>query len=440
MSVENEIRNFLNKKESLSEDYPGAGAVKETEPMMQGSSQKPGFEMLDKGAKAGNAVKSGVNVLKPGAGAKEDKPMKQGSSEDAAVQSHDDRNTQGKTQSALMKKDTTLGAGMGAGDAKNYSTVLDPSIINRVGNVMHNEDIEEDEEFFISEEEFETLSPEEQAQFELVEMSKEEDNEEDEDEKDDEEKEKKHSKKAAWLKKMKEELAYDVESLFSSEADLSEDFKVRAASLFEAVVTARVANEIEELEDIVAEEASAIVAEMHEELMDKVDSYMNYLSEQWLEQNEVAIEEGLRAEVTEDFIAGLKVLFKEHYIEVPEEKYDVLGEMQEAIESLNAQINESIAQNIELKSQLDESTREAVFVKATADLAQTEVEKLRGLVEDVEFENPVIFQQKLSVIKNNYFPKNGTASEMIEEGTVMQETDSLVAKYAAQLGRTSFGK
>ena len=239
---------------------------------------------------------------------------------------------------------------------------------------------------------------------------------------------------------MKEELAYDVESLFSSEADLSEDFKVRAASLFEAVVTARVANEIEELEDIVAEEASAIVAEMHEELMDKVDSYMNYLSEQWLEQNEVAIEEGLRAEVTEDFIAGLKVLFKEHYIEVPEEKYDVLGEMQEAIESLNAQINESIAQNIELKSQLDESTREAVFVKATADLAQTEVEKLRGLVEDVEFENPAIFQQKLSVIKNNYFPKNGTASEMIEEGTVMQETDSLVAKYAAQLGRTSFGK
>jgi hypothetical protein len=444
MSVENEIRNFFNKKESLSEGYPGAGAVKETEPMMQGSSQKPGFEMLDKGAKAGNAVKSGVNVLKPGAGAKEDKPMKQGSSEDAVVQSHDDRNTQGKTQSALMKKDTTLGAGKGAGDAKNYSTVLDPSIINRVGNVMKNEDIEpEDEEIFISEEEFETLSPEEQAQFELVEMSKKDDEEEDEDEdeKDGEEKEKKHSKKAAWLKKMKEELAHDVESLFSSETDLSEDFKVRAASLFEAVVTARVANEIEELEDIVAEEASAIVAEMHEELMDKVDAYMNYLSEQWLEQNQVAIEEGLRAEVTEDFIAGLKVLFKEHYIEVPEEKYNVLGEMQETIESLNAQINESIAQNIELKSQLNESSREAVFVKATADLAQTEVEKLRGLVEDVEFENETIFEQKLNVIKTNYFPKSSPTSIVVESDAVItEEVSGTMLKYAEMIGRTSFGK
>jgi hypothetical protein len=283
------------------------------------------------------------------------------------------------------------------------------------------------------------LSPEEQAQFELVEMSKEE--EKGEKKADDEEKEKKHSKKAEWMKKMKEELARDVESLFASEVDLSEDFKIKAASLFEAVVSARVANEIEELEDIVAEEASNIVAEMHEELLDKVDSYMNYLSEQWLEQNAVAIEEGLRAEVTEDFIAGLKVLFQEHYIEIPEEKYDVLGEMQNTIELLNAQINESIAQNIELKAQLDESTREAVFTKATADLAQTEVEKLRGLVEEVEFENAEIFEQKLGVIKNNYFPKNGTTpSAIVEEGAVVQESDSLVAKYAAQIGRTSFGK
>ena len=239
--------------------------------------------------------------------------------------------------------------------------------------------------------------------------------------------------------KMREELSKDIENLLSTESDISEEFKVKATSLFEAVVTARVAHEMEIMEDLLAEEAVEVIAEMHQELVDKVDAYLSYVAEQWLEQNAVAIEEGLRTEVTEDFIAGLKVLFKEHYIEVPEEKYDVLGEMQAKIEELTAQVNETIAEAVELKKELTESKRDAVFTKVTSDLAQTESEKLRGLVEEVEFENESIFEQKLTVIKNNYFPKNIVEATPISEGeAIVEETSGLVAEYAARIARTKF--
>jgi len=203
------------------------------------------------------------------------------------------------------------------------------------------------------------------------------------------------------------------------------------------VVTARVAHEVEIMEDILAEQAAEVVAEMHEELINKVDAYLSYVAEQWVEQNAVAIEEGLRAEITEDFIAGLKVLFKEHYIEVPEEKYDVLGEMQKQIEELTAQVNESISEATELKKELVESKRDVVFAKVTSDLAQTESEKLRGLTEEVEFENEELFEQKLNVIKNNYFPKTVVESTISEEQPI-EDNSGVISEYAKMLGRTRF--
>ena len=445
-SIENKIREMMNRKaEELAEAFPGMGNNKEAAPMAQGSSEKPEVQVM--GVSGAAKPANPVNTLAAGVGAKEDKPMAQGSSEQAAVDSEDDQETQGKTQSAKAKKDTTLSSAHGAGEAPNFKTVADPaSVVNQASNAgnVYKEEVEEveAEEVFISEEEYNALSDEEKAEYEMVEIEeakKEMEDEEEEDEMEDEEESPMKKKKEEMMKKMKEEWSKDVENLLSTETELSEEFKTKATSLFEAVVTARVAHEVEIMEDVLAEQAAEIVAEMHSELVNKVDAYLSYVAEQWLEQNAVAVEEGLRTEVTEDFIAGLKVLFKEHYIEVPEEKYDVLGEMQKQIEELTNKVNESVAEAAELHKALTESKRDAVFTKVTSDLAQTESEKLRGLVEEVEFESAELFEQKLTVIKNNYFPKNVVETTTItDEQPIVEETSNLVAQYAERIARTKF--
>ena len=437
MSVENKIREMMSRK--LDEAaYPGANqGPKDATSPMQGSSKKAEVEVLDKGT--GAPATKETNVLKAGAGAKEDKPAKQGSSQDAAISTHDDQTSQGKTQSAKAKKQP-VPMGHGVGSAPNFTTVADPhSVVNQPsskGNVYKEDtDLEEvsDEHEFISEEEYNSLSDEEKAEYEAIEL-------EESDEVAEAKMDKMMAKKEA-MKKMKEELTKDVESLFASETDLSEEFMSKAASLFEAVVTARVTHEVEQMEDVLAEAAVEAIVEMEQQLTEQVDAYLSYIAEQWLEANQVAVAEGLRAEVTEDFIAGLKVLFKENYIEIPEEKYDVLGEMQAQIEELTAKLNETIADAVELNSALAESKRDAIFTKMTSDLAQTEAEKLRGLVEEVEFENEGIFEQKLSVIKNNYFPKSSNSvTSSLEEGVLVEETSSTVQKYAELLSRSKFGK
>jgi len=444
-SIENKIRDLLNQKQLDEAAFPGMGKNKEAEPMAQGSSEKSEPEVLELGSGAAAKMKQDMSMASSG-GAKESEPMKQGSSEDASIESKDDQDTQGKTQAAKMKKDATLSTAQGAGAAPNFTTHTDPaSVVNQASNAgnVYKEEVEEtEEESYISEEEFNALSDEEKAEYELVEMEeveeakKEEMDDEEEEEMEDEESPMK-KKKEEMMKKMKEELSKDVANLLSTESELSEEFKTKATSLFEAVVTARVAHEVEIMEDILAEQAAEVVAEMHEELINKVDAYLSYVAEQWVEQNAVAIEEGLRAEITEDFIAGLKVLFKEHYIEVPEEKYDVLGEMQKQIEELTAQVNESISEATELKKELVESKRDVVFAKVTSDLAQTESEKLRGLTEEVEFENEELFEQKLNVIKNNYFPKTVVESTISEEQPI-EDNSGVISEYAKLLGRTRF--
>jgi hypothetical protein len=427
MSVENKIREMMAKK--LDEAFPGMGKNLETKAPAQGSSQTPEVQMMHKGGGA-EKPSNPVNQLQAGAGPKEAAPMKQGSSQDASIDLETDEKNQGKAQASKKAKMPTV-SHQGAGAATNYTTVADPSsVINQAsskGNV-HQEEAEVEGEEVISEEEYNALSEEEKAQYSLVEEGPEETEEEDE------------TALAEAMENMKAELAKDVENLFASEVDLSEEFKTKAASLFEAVVTARVAHEVEKMQDALAEQAAHTVVNIHEEMVSKIDAYLSYVAEQWLANNEVAIETGLRAEVTEDFIAGLKVLFKEHYIEVPEEKYDVLGDMQNQIDTLTAQVNESLAKAVELNTELNEAKREVVFSKATSDLAQTEAEKLRGLIEEVEFENEELFEQKISVIKNNYFPKSTVSSPITEEVVETQEVSGTVAKYAEMLSRNTFGK
>lgn len=228
-------------------------------------------------------------------------------------------------------------------------------------------------------------------------------------------------------------------SIFGEE--LSEEFKTKATSIFEAAVIARVNSEMERVTARLEEQAQTQLEEHKAGLVEKVDSYLNYVVEQWMEENSLAVESGLRTEVAEDFISGLKTLFKEHYIEVPEEKYDVLDELQTKAQELEAKLNESIDQNVQTSKELSTLKQSKVFEEQTKDLAATEVEKLRKLVEGVEFENEDLYREKVAVIKENYFPKSAPKSPekvLVEEsGTNPAAFDnSVMTKYVQALSRT----
>jgi len=185
------------------------------------------------------------------------------------------------------------------------------------------------------------------------------------------------------------------------------------------------------------------VTEIEEELTHKVDAYLSYVAEQWLAQNELAVVESLRTEITEDFISGLKNLFAENFIDVPAEKYDIIGEMSESIEQLEASVNEQMEAAISLNNELIELKRASVLAGITEGLAKTEVEKFASLVEDVSFENEWSFAEKLTVLKNNYFP-NAPIIESLDsessENDSLIESDSSVLKYAKAIGRATFSK
>lgn len=230
----------------------------------------------------------------------------------------------------------------------------------------------------------------------------------------------------------------DIKNLFADEEHLSEDFKTKAAGLFEAVVTARVSSEVEEIQKELAEEAAVAQETFMEEMVQKIDGYLNYVAENWMKENELAIERGLRNEITESFVGSLKEVFAEHYIEVPQEKYDVLGEMQSEIESLKSKLDESTEEKIGLVEAKKELEKTAAIKEATADLTVTEVEKFEKLVEDVEFDSD--YAEKLSVIKENYFPAQKASDEdkLVDDETITVSDDSAspVSIYAQAISKS----
>ena len=230
----------------------------------------------------------------------------------------------------------------------------------------------------------------------------------------------------------------DIQNLFADEEHLSEEFKTKAAGLFEAVVTARVTSEIEEIQAELAEEAKVAQETFMEEMVQKIDGYLNYVAENWMKENELAIERGLRNEITESFVGSLKNVFAEHYIDVPQEKYDVLGEMQSEIESLKAKLDESTEEKIALAAKKVELEKAAALKEATADLTVTEVEKFEKLVEDVEFDGD--YAEKLTVIKENYFPTQKASDEdkLVDDETITVSDDaaSPVSIYAQTISKS----
>ena len=232
-----------------------------------------------------------------------------------------------------------------------------------------------------------------------------------------------------------------LDSIFGE--DLSEEFRTKATSIFEAAVIARVNNEMEKVTSKLEEQTATQLVEFKEALVEKVDGYLNYVVEQYMEENKLAVESGLRTEIAEDFIQGMKTLFKEHFIEVPEEKYDVLDELQAKSESLQTELDESITQSIELAKELNALKASTILDEQTKDLAATEAEKLKKLVEGVDFDSEDLYREKVSVIKENYFPKTPKQSPekmLVEESgtnpTAFIDTNSMMSRYVDTLSRS----
>ena len=220
------------------------------------------------------------------------------------------------------------------------------------------------------------------------------------------------------VEEMKAQMKEDVASLFADDSSISEDFKARAAIIFEARVFDRVAQIQEQLEAEYAGQLEEAVNAIRDELTEKVDDYLNYVVEQWMAENEIAIESGLRSEITEDFIAGLRNLFAENYINVPEDKVELVDELASKVEELEVKLNEEIEANIQYKKQLTEAIKVQLVNEVCEGLTATQVEKIKSLAESVEFSTEEEFVEKLETIRENYFPsgvKKADVAQLHEE-------------------------
>ena len=246
-------------------------------------------------------------------------------------------------------------------------------------------------------------------------------------------KEKEVKKETAKDKVKDMDMKEDVAALTDNE-DLSEEFKQKASTIFEASIKAKLVEEIENLESEYETKVNEKVEETKSEIVEKVDAYLNYVVEEWMKENELAIEKGLRAEITEDFIGGLKSLFESHYINVPQEKYDVIEAQTAEIEKLKEEVNSTIEKNVELNQAIGQHVRTDIINDVTSDLAETETEKLKGLAEGIEYKDADSFRKSVETLKNSYYPKakaSDTESNEVAENNAGSMNESMAAYTAA---------
>ena len=228
----------------------------------------------------------------------------------------------------------------------------------------------------------------------------------------------------------------DLNALVSEEATLSDEFKGKAATIFEAAIKSKLATEIDRLEEKYNEELAEEISTTKADLVEKVDSYLNYVVEQWMEDNKVAVQNGLRTEIAEKFMNNLKDLFTESYIDVPESKVDLVDELAAEVDELEEQLNTSTGKLIEMSAELEEFKRNEVIREATKDMAQTEIEKLKSLVQDIDYSDS--FADKVNTVKESYFKKPATAegvTEEVEEDDSIVETSDVMAQYMAAINK-----
>jgi hypothetical protein len=221
--------------------------------------------------------------------------------------------------------------------------------------------------------------------------------------KEEKEDEKKEIKASAKDKVKDMDMKEDVAALTDGE-ELSEEFKAKAATIFESAVKAKLVEEIEKLEGEYETKVAEKVEETKEEIVEKVDAYLNYVVESWMKDNELAIEKGLKSEITEDFIGGMKKLFETHYIDLPDSKFDVVEDQAAQIVKLKEEMNKTLEANVELNQKIGEFARDEIINDVSSDLAETEKEKLKGLAESIEYVDAADYRGKVETLKNSYFP------------------------------------
>ena len=248
-------------------------------------------------------------------------------------------------------------------------------------------------------------------------------------------KKKKDKMKIASYNKESIDVKKDVDALLEGE-DFSDEFKTKAETIFEAAVSSR----ISEVKETLEEEKTQAIEEAKEDMVDKIDSYLTYVTEEWKKENQLAIERGLKGEIAEDFITGLKSLFEDHYIDVPNEKYDILEAQTKEIEELKAKVNDLMEQDKSAKNRVGELVRESLISEVSKDLAETEKEKFHSLTADVEFSGEESFKEKLSTLKESYFPSEKKVEEVLSEDaespkTIEADSDAMAA-YTAAINKT----
>ena len=391
-----------SKAQQLDEALGQEGTVQ------QGSSEKATYTEID--PHTGAAVNPEDTSVKKGAA---EPKVKQGSSEDAAYTEQDPHNADAVTTAQTVQK------GQGAGQAPNYEAGVDStSVVNQAASKgQHYEGVEAEGEAITEEDIDDEITDAEDTV--VVEPRR--------------------------IEMNLEDLRKDIDSVFAADTNLSEEFKTQASKIFEAAVIARVNNEVEALTAELTEQNAAEFEILKEGLVEKVDSYLNYVIEQWMKDNEIGVEQGLRTEVAEDFMLGLKNLFQEHYFEVPEDRVDVLEDMSAKVDDANDKLNETIQSNIALKAELDAIKRDRIIESACKDLTATDAEKMSKLLEGVEFDNEKLFTEKVKVVKENYFPGNAPVSpEKTLEEQVQNEGEKITEQvvpanmkmYTEALGRT----
>jgi len=240
------------------------------------------------------------------------------------------------------------------------------------------------------------------------------------------------------------DLSEDITAMFADDSTISEEFKSKVATIFEARVTDRVNQIAEKIEADYAKQLEEAVESIQQDLTEKIDDYLNYVVEQWMDENELAIESGLRADITEEFIAGLRNLFAEHYIDVPAEKVDLVDELAGKVEELESKLNEEIERGVDLNKQLIESRKVEITRSVCEGLTETQVEKIKSLAESVEFSTEEEYKEKLETIRENYFPsgvKKADESQLNEkiedvEGEKKVIADPFVAAVSQAISKT----
>lgn len=330
-------------------------------------------------------------------------------------------------------------AKMGKDNSRSAQSAVPAEKPTQQAAIMEDEEFEISEELeaFINEMIEEGYSEEEIAEaieenFELV--------SEEEDEKEDKEKEKeKEMDESSHM--YKETMKEHVDALLAGE-NLSEDFRAKAETIFESAVSTRVQEEVSVLEEAYEKALTEEVSNIMEQLSEQVDQYLNYVVESWIEKNEIAIETGLRTEITEEFISGLKSLFEENYIDIPEDKVSVVESLGSRLEEVEAKLNEEIQRNVELTKTLNESKRFEVLTALCEGLTATEAEKLKKLSENVGFTSEDEFAGKIATLRESYFPSTVTRQTTIDEEvasdgkTLNEELSGPMAAYVRTLGKS----